>query len=218
MSKEFINRLISSLVFTPIVIYIIFLGSFYFVFFIYICFVISINEWLKIAKTKKYLVPGFIFLLLSFISAYKIRYTSYYGYNGDVIFLFILATCIMTDLGGYFFGKILKGPKLTSISPKKTITGFAGGFLLPIFFFHIFHKLNHLIFINFNINIELYLIYMFIISLSLISQLGDLIISYFKRQTGIKNTGNLIPGHGGILDIIDGMIFVFFFSYITFFL
>ena len=218
MSKEFINRLISSLVFTPIVIYIIFLGSFYFVFFIYICFVISINEWLKIAKTKKYLVPGFIFLMLSFISAYEIRYTSYYGYNGDVIFLFILATCIMTDLGGYFFGKILKGPKLTSISPKKTITGFAGGFLLPIFFFHIFHKLNHLIFINFNINIELYLIYMFIISLSLISQLGDLIISYFKRQTGIKNTGNLIPGHGGILDRIDGMIFVFFFSYIIFFL
>ena len=218
MSKEFINRLISSLVITPIVIYIIFLGSFYFVSFIYICFVISINEWLKIAKTKKYLVPGFIFLMLSFISAYEIRYTSYYGYNGDVIFLFILATCIMTDLGGYFFGKILKGPKLTSISPKKTITGFVGGFLLPIFFFHIFYKFNHLIFINFNINIELYLIYMFIISLSLISQLGDLTISYFKRKTGIKNTGNLIPGHGGILDRIDGMIFVFFISCILFFL
>ena len=89
------------------------------------------------SNSKKYLVPGLLFLMLSFYSAYKVRYTSYNEFDGALLFLFILFICVLTDLGGYFFGKILKGPKLTKISPKKTISGFIGGFLLPLLIFYL---------------------------------------------------------------------------------
>ena len=121
----------------------------------------------------------------------------------------------MTDIGGYIFGKTVKGPKLTRISPNKTIAGFIGGIFLPVSVFYII--LNNNIFLkNQNLQNDLTLILFFIVILSIISQLGDLSISYFKRRSGFKNTGNIIPGHGGILDRIDGMIFVFLFSYFYF--
>ena len=151
--------------------------------------------------------------MLSFYSAYKVRYTSYNEFNGDFLFLFILFICVLTDLGGYFFGKILKGPKLTKISPKKTISGFIGGFLLPLLIFYLFLKSEILIFNIKNLNENFLSTIFLIIAISFISQIGDITVSYFKRLSGIKNSGNIIPGHGGILDRIDGMIFVFLISY-----
>ncbi len=216
--NEFKNRLISSLIFTPVVIYFVYLGSYYFMLFLYICFAIAVYEWVAIAKSRKYVVPGFIFLMLSFVSAYQIRYVSFMEFEGFTIFLTILFICILTDLGGYIFGKILKGPKLTSVSPKKTISGLIGSFLLPIFTSYILYKNNLLIFKNYFVNTEFLLFIIFVSCLSLISQLGDLGISYFKRQSGIKNSGKIIPGHGGILDRIDGMIFVFLITYIICFI
>ena len=128
--------------------------------------------------------------------------------------MFVLFTCILTDIGGYLFGKILKGPKLTKISPNKTIAGVLGSYLLPLFFIYFF--LNNFfidIFLensyDFKINV---IILIFIIST--ISQIGDLIISYFKRISKINDTGKIIPGHGGLLDRIDGMIFAVPFFYI----
>jgi len=110
-------------------------------------------------------------------------------------------------MGGYIFGKILKGPKITKISPNKTYAGVLGGFLCSIIFLYSTIYLGkYIININLIFNLENILWILFI---SLISQIGDLIISYFKRQSNIKDTGNLIPGHGGILDRIDGMVFVF---------
>ena len=211
--NEFKKRLISSILLVPIVLYIVFLGSYYFIFFLYLCFVISIYEWISMSKLRKYLIPGLVFLMLSFYSAYKIRYTSHFDYNGTTLFLFILSICILTDLGGYIFGNLIKGPKLTKISPKKTIAGFIGGFLLPLTIFYVFTKSQTLILNNRNFEENFLLILFFIINISFISQIGDIIISYFKRNSGIKNSGKIIPGHGGILDRIDGMIFVFFISY-----
>ena len=131
-----------------------------------------------------------------------------YGY-----FIVILLICISTDLGGYIFGKILKGPKLTSISPKKTISGVIGGYLLSIIILSMYF---HSVFNSFN-NVEMtFEIIIFIFLISTISQLGDIIVSYFKRLSKIKDTGKIIPGHGGLLDRIDGMIFAFPFSYIIF--
>ena len=105
--SEFNKRVISSILMVPATIFIVLIGSYYFIFFLYLCFAISIYEWINISNSKKYLVPGIFLLMLSFYSAYKVRYTSYNDFDGASLFLFILFICVLTDLGGYFFGKIL---------------------------------------------------------------------------------------------------------------
>tara|TARA_B100000963_G_scaffold343700_1_gene345808 strand:- start:1788 stop:2282 length:495 start_codon:yes stop_codon:yes gene_type:complete len=157
------------------------------------------------SKKKNYNIFGHLFLFFSFYSAYFIRNELATGYY---IFLAILLICISTDIGGYVFGKILKGPRLTKISPKKTYAGSFGGYLLSIICVYIYN-----IYFNENLNMKDFIL---IIAISSISQLGDIIVSYFKRLSKIKNTGNLIPGHGGILDRIDGMIFAFPFCFIIY--
>ena len=127
--------------------------------------------------------------------------------------MFILLICISTDLGGYIFGKIFKGPKLTKISPKKTFSGVIGGYLLSIIILSMYLKST---FSPFKQSELTFKIFIFILVISSISQLGDIIISYFKRSSKIKDTGKIIPGHGGLLDRIDGMIFAFPFSYLIF--
>ena len=215
--SEIEKRLISSLFMVPATIFIVLLGSYYFIFFLYFCFAISVYEWINMSNSKKHLVPGLFLLMLSFYSAYKVRHTSYNEFDGTYLFLFILFICVLTDLGGYFFGKILKGPKLTKISPKKTITGFIGGFLLPLLIFYILIKSEIFIFSNKNLTENFLSFIYFIITISFISQVGDITVSYFKRLSGVKNSGDIIPGHGGILDRIDGMIFVFLISYFLYF-
>ena len=117
--------------------------------------------------------------------------------------------CILTDIGGFSFGKIFGGPKLTKISPNKTYAGMIGSFLLPLFIGLIL--IEHLFE---NISSSAYQIFMYIIIISLISQIGDLIISFFKRKAKKKDTGKILPGHGGLLDRLDGLIFVFLFLYL----
>jgi len=144
-------------------------------------------------KKKIYKILGIVFLIFSFYSFYELVI------NYDV--LITLFICISTDIGGYFFGKIFKGPKLTKISPNKTYAGMIGGF-----FFSILFILFYFNYIEHGVTINLLII---TILISSVSQIGDIIISYFKRLSKIKNTGNIIPGHGGLLDRIDGMIFAF---------
>ena len=112
---------------------------------------------------------------------------------------YVISICILSDIGGYFFGKIFKGKKLTKISPNKTYSGTAGSFIL-FFIFYIIYSYS-ISFIDFKI------IFMITFITSLICQLGDLFISYLKRKAKIKDTGNILPGHGGLLDRIDGILF-----------
>ena len=202
MIKEFEKRFLSSIVLIPISIFFIIKGSVFFILFLSVLFLATSYEWLKMNKKNNLLkLFGIIFLFLSFYATLEIREN--YNLNN---FLLIITICIFTDIGGYSFGNIFKGPKLTKISPKKTYSGVFGGFLLSL--------IAGLIFINyflidqkiFNEDLFLLLVILFI---SMISQIGDLIISYFKRKAKLKDTGKIIPGHGGLLDRIDGMIFVF---------
>jgi phosphatidate cytidylyltransferase len=162
------------------------------------------------SKNKKYFLAGNFFLIFSFFTAFTIRNS---GTSDSLfIFIFIISVCIATDIGGYVFGNIFKGPKLTNISPKKTYSGVVGSYFFTIlssFFLATYSNLftNTEIFFNKYIIISAFLI-------STSSQLGDIFISYFKRRSNIKDTGKIIPGHGGILDRIDGMIFAFPFFYI----
>ena len=197
---ELEKRILSSIILIPIAIFFIIKGSFFFLFFLSFLFITTIYEWMKLSKDKiimKFL--GIFFLIFSFYSAYYIREN-----KGLYFFIFIILICIFTDIGGYVFGRIFKGPKLTKISPNKTYSGSIGGFLFSLvtgFFFLRYTKSNFL-------GDESLIIILSILSMSLISQIGDLVISYFKRKVNLKDTGKILPGHGGMLDRIDGMIFV----------
>ena len=208
MNKEFIKRLTSTIVLLPLVIFFIIKGNYYFNSFILICSIISIYEWYYMTKKKVYRILGIIFLIFSFFTAFYLRNNM----NGDYLyFIIILFICIFTDIGGYVFGKIFKGPKLTKISPNKTYAGVVGGYLFSLIFIFLFKSYFILTIIERDSivqNLSINLILLTII-ISTISQLGDIFISYFKRKSKIKNTGKIIPGHGGILDRIDGMIFAF---------
>tara|TARA_B100000029_G_scaffold372910_1_gene367083 strand:+ start:413 stop:925 length:513 start_codon:yes stop_codon:yes gene_type:complete len=162
------------------------------------------------SKKKLYNIFGHIFLLFSFYSVYFVRHEL--EENSMPIFLLILLICISTDMGGYVFGKFFKGPKLTKISPNKTYAGVFGGYFLSITATIVLVNYSELfenLYLKFDKNV-----FIFVLIISTVSQLGDLFISYFKRLSKIKDTGKLIPGHGGILDRIDGMIFAFPFFYV----
>ena len=200
MQNEFLKRIISSIVLLPSVIFIILSGGIIFNLLILICFILSVYEWLKLVKKKFIFFIGLIFLILSFFSFYELRNS--FDNKFSYIFL-IISICVFTDIGGYVFGKLIKGPKLTSISPNKTISGLAGSYLLSFMLIPILIKLNIL-----NAD-SILLAFIFVFLISSVSQIGDLIISYFKRSSKVKDTGKIIPGHGGLLDRIDGMLFAF---------
>ena len=202
--NEFQKRIVSSIILLPLTFFIIIKGSILFFFFLFFCFLLSCYEWKKMVKSKIIFILGLIFLLLSFYSAFSLRENS--QEFGLFIFLFLIIVSVSTDIGGFTFGKIFKGPKLTKISPNKTYAGVIGSFLFSILIGTFFIKYYANIYSN---NIQFNNNFIFLICiLSLISQIGDLIISYFKRISKLDNTGELIPGHGGMLDRIDGIIFV----------
>ena len=109
--------------------------------------------------------------------------------------------CIFSDIGGYVIGKLLGGRKLTKISPNKTISGSIGSFIFSLIPYIL------LILIKEIPEINTYVLFLTTLFLSLTCQVGDLFISYFKRKAKVKDTGTILPGHGGLLDRIDGIIF-----------
>ena len=206
---EIIKRILSSIILIPTVLFFIIKGSFLFNFFIFICFLITTYEWSKLSKNNLLKFFGTIFIVISFYAIFKIRNE----FDKDYFhLLLVVIICASTDIGGYLFGNIFKGPKLTKISPKKTYSGVIGSFLLSLIFTNLF--------LDFSSNVKSFEftkeMFLFILLVSFISQIGDIIVSYFKRKSKIKDTGTIIPGHGGILDRIDGMIFALPFSYVFF--
>ena len=209
IKEEIIKRILSSIILIPTVLFFIIKGSFLFNFFIFICFLITTYEWLKLSKNNLFKLFGTIFIVISFYTIFKIRNE----FDRDYFhLLLVIIICVSTDIGGYIFGNIFKGPKLTKISPKKTYSGVIGSFLLSLIFTNLFLEFSSNV-QNFEFTKEMFL---FILLVSFVSQLGDLIISYFKRKSKMKDTGTIIPGHGGILDRIDGVIFALPFSYVLF--
>ena len=218
IDNELQKRILSSLFLIPISIFFIVQGSVFFIFFLSISFFVTSYEWLKMSKNFSKKIFGIVFLLFSFYLAYLLRTEQ--GYK---IFILVILISILTDIGGFIFGKIFKGPKLTKISPKKTYSGVIGSFILSVVGSLIFIEyfvglktyiyLNYLSFEPYGINLNLFILFFILIS-SLISQLGDLIVSYFKRIAKIKDTGKILPGHGGLLDRIDGIIFTVPFVYL----
>jgi len=151
----------------------------------------------KYNKLLNFLCLSTVLTYLIFFSLLIFLFLHDYNQLNKQKTIFILSICISTDLGGYLFGKLFKGKKLTSLSPNKTYSGMIGSFILSLIFTSIFFN-------NLKLEINIYLL-TFIISF--VSQAGDLFISSFKRKAKIKDTGKILPGHGGLLDRVDGILF-----------
>ena len=206
IKKNFLKRAITSLVLISI-LFSMFISPMMMIISIIIISSLSFYEFnrlfFKIFKSifLKFLSSGLILLyLLSFVFIiFYIESDNSLNPNYKLFFLYSVIISIASDLGGYFFGKLLKGKKLTKISPNKTISGVIGAFIFSILIIPIFY--TDLNFISTN------LLFIATIFISLVSQLGDLFISFLKRLAKVKDTGNILPGHGGILDRVDGILF-----------
>ena len=224
MSQNLIKRIITSIILLSLLFLVSFSNQYIFILSILILGIIicieANNLFLKLLKKNQYgktslfkkfnikfltlniIALSYIFLVFCNFS-YEI-----YKYEGSIFFLYIISICFFTDIGGYVFGKIIGGKKLSKISPNKTISGTVGSFLFSITPLIIILNFNYL---DFELNLNNII---FCLCISLISQLGDLFISFIKRKAKIKDTGHILPGHGGVLDRLDGIIFAVPFSYL----
>ena len=201
---NFMFRVLSSLVLAPLFLWIAYINNIFFHLLLLIVFTISLYE-LKFVLIKKKIFYIFLFfLILAFLfSTLGVRG---YSNNSFYYFLWIMLVVWLSDIGGYLFGNIFKGPALSKWSPKKTFSGLFGSLTLAQFAFLIPSMFGQ----GFEYTLAIFLSQFF---LAIIATLGDLFFSFIKRSHNIKDYSNLIPGHGGLLDRIDGMIFVMIFAY-----
>jgi len=208
MKREIKKRIITS-IFLFFLLMLMFLYNF---FLIISLIVIAVCAWIEFyaliikilkndnikSKIFKFFCKTISLIYLSILIYFVIIIKSLNSQLVDAL-IYSLLISIFTDIGGMVIGNVFKGKKLTKISPNKTISGSIGSFLFSLtlvpFYIDVFtdYKISLLILIT--------------LSISLTSQIGDLFISFLKRKASVKNTSNLLPGHGGILDRIDGMIF-----------
>ena len=209
ISKELIIRIFTSL---PLISLLVL--SFYFTFILLISLIaISIISWIEFnrliskifkkntskSKFKKLLIK---FLSLVYLIIFSIAvYTGLSQDNFKYLVIYLFLICICSDIGGLLFGKIFKGKKLTKISPNKTISGSLGSFILSLILVPTFYSI-----INVKL-VDLQDLILLAILVSFFCQIGDLFISLLKRKAKVKDTGKILPGHGGLLDRIDGMLF-----------
>ena len=203
-----LNKRITTSFFLILIIFFSFLNFKLLSFFLFILTFFALVELHNMIK-KIFRKHPFLQFIANFLS---VLYLSYFSITilvflsedfiiDKFVVIYLLIICILTDIGGYVFGKTIGGKKLTKISPNKTFSGSIGSFLSSIFIGYLCYKiLTDLLLININI-------FILIIITSFTSQVGDLFISLLKRKAKVKDTGSLLPGHGGVLDRIDGILF-----------
>ena len=206
--NELIKRILTS-IFLIALFGLSFFNKFLLFFVLIFCYYEIYNEFFNLLKRifisknklKLYFYSFLVLIFLLYLFCF-IYFTILNNIEEDIIFLLLLiSVSITSDIGGFVFGKIFKGKKLTSISPNKTFSGMYGSY--------VFSLLLILIYKNF---IEFNYLFIVIIIISTISQFGDIFISYLKRKSNLKDTGHILPGHGGMLDRFDGQIFALSFG------
>ena len=203
MSLELKKRIITSLILLSLLT----LMFFYSFILIISLIIIAIIAWIefynlisKIFKKKllRFIYKGISLLYLSLIVFIILIIESKIP-ELKIVILYSVLVSIASDIGGLTFGKIFKGKKLTKISPKKTISGSFGSFIFSILLIPFFN--------NYFLDKSFLIIFIITLIISFSSQIGDLFISYLKRKAKVKDTSDLLPGHGGFLDRIDGILF-----------
>tara|TARA_B100001013_G_C24391559_1_gene356307 strand:- start:1 stop:639 length:639 start_codon:yes stop_codon:yes gene_type:complete len=190
------KRILTSLIALPLSIFFVVKGGYLLTFFLIFILLAGMHELFSVFKKIKSILFLSLILILSLFCIY------YLSEKEPLLLYFVIAVTISSDIGGYVFGKIFKWKKLTKISPNKTLSGALGSYFLSIICLFVWHKFNFS-------GLEAF-VYAFFgtIIFSTVAQAGDLIISYFKRLEKIKDAGKILPGHGGIFDRIDGLMFV----------
>ena len=203
---SYINKRILTSIVLLLVIYLCIKNSYIlFVSLLLINFV-SINEFSRLFKNifkhNLFLIFCSNIFSIIYLSIFSIIIWIYFSSEKDIqimTLIFLILICILTDIGGFIFGKLIGGKKLTKISPNKTYSGMLGAIIFSLLFGYLFYYKVNILILDINI-------FVFIIIISLISQLGDLMVSFLKRKAKMKDTGSILPGHGGILDRIDGIL------------
>ncbi len=213
MTKESQKRIITSILLFLLVIFCIFVHKYFFITAVLIISYFAFDEICIIIVRVRNLneLAKFLFRFISLFYLFGIFALSAIGLyfaDGPFFFLYILSICICSDIGGYIIGKSVGGKKLTIISPNKTISGSFGSFCFSIIPLLIFYNINSS---EYLLSISNFLMCLFT---SLVCQLGDLFISYLKRKAKVKDTGSILPGHGGLMDRVDGIIFAIPFVFI----
>ena len=211
MNKELLKRIFTSLLILPIVIYCVFSAGIYLIVLLLFIFILTFYEIIKNTKNLFFIFFSNIVIISSLLSFYYLRGETNYSLT---IVLWILILTFFSDIGGYIFGNILKGRKLTKISPNKTYSGAIGSLILSSLSLPSMSIVQNLFFDELLINFMQVNFFLITILLSIICQLGDLYVSFWKRKINIKNISNILPGHGGVLDRIDGLVFVLIFCFL----
>jgi phosphatidate cytidylyltransferase len=211
MKKELLNRILTSVVLLPIVFYATIYSGVYLILLLFLFYFLSLYEIIKNTKNVLFIVFGNFLLILSFYSFYFLRGDTEYTL---IILFWVLISTFLSDIGGYLFGKTFKGKKLTTISPNKTYSGAFGSIVLSCLSLPLINLLQvsflNKILINF---LELNFLIITVL-ISFVCQTGDIFVSFLKRKINIKNISNILPGHGGVLDRIDGLVFVLIFCFL----
>jgi phosphatidate cytidylyltransferase len=192
------QRVVTALILIPFALYAIFYSKNVFILAAIAIAILMTTEWLDITKTakdqNKWRLIGFFYILIPIYSVIKIRL-----YDEDVLF-WMFAVIWATDIFAFFAGRSLGGPKLApTISPNKTWSGLAGGLVASM----LIGLMSSFMFSGG----ALFFIFISVL-LAVIEQASDLVESKIKRIFGVKDSGNIIPGHGGVLDRLDGMMLV----------
>ena len=197
------KRIITSLLILPLSFFFIIKGGYLLLSFLLFIFFLANYELFSVFS-KKFTILFIDLILIS--SLFIIFYLSVKSEVTFLLLVWVIILSICSDVGGYIFGKTFKWKKLTKISPKKTFSGVFGSLIFSMFSLFIINNLN----IEGSESINFLEVKFFFMSIifSLVAQLGDLTISYFKRLENIKDAGKILPGHGGIFDRIDGLMFV----------
>ena len=190
------KRILTSLIALPLSIFFVVKGGYLLAFFLIFILFAGMHELFSVFKKIQSILFLSLILILSLFCIY------YLSEKQPLLLYFVIAVTISSDIGGYVFGKIFKWKKLTKISPNKTLSGVLGSYFLSTVCLFVWYKFNFS-------GLEAF-VYAFFgtIIFSTVAQAGDLIISYFKRLEKIKDAGKILPGHGGIFDRIDGLMFV----------
>ena len=208
MKNELLNRIVTATILLPILLYATVYSGIYLTILLTVFYFLSVYEIILNTKNILFIIFSSILLIFSFFSFYFLRGNTQYSL---IILLWILTSTFLSDIGGYIFGKIFKGQKLTKISPNKTYSGAIGSVVLSSMSLPLLNLLQVYFFNNLLIVFLEFKFLVFTIFISFVCQAGDLLVSFLKRKISIKNISNILPGHGGILDRIDGLIFVLIF-------